>query len=240
MMKKYQVAGISFLMDARYDPLLTRAQAYEYAGEEKAAFSIAMDDHLFSFYRNMYPEADEALLEYMITGAAFYTELISHKGLMLHASAVVVDGNAYLFSAPSGTGKSTHTALWLKKFGERAYILNDDKPALRLFPDGVYAYGTPWSGKFDLSSNRRIPLRGIAFLERADNNEIAPMPPSRAIAHFLEETVRSKEPEYAANLLDTLSQLLQSVPVWDLKCNMDPQAAEISYEAMEKGLNLCN
>ena len=74
----------------------------------------------------------------------------------------------------SGTGKSTHTALWLKNFAPRASIINDDKPAIRIQKDGIFVYGTPWSGKTDQNKNVKVPLQGIAFLERGEENSITP------------------------------------------------------------------
>ena len=88
---------------------------------------------------------------------------------MLHASAVVVDGDAYLFSAPCGTGKSTHASLWLKYLKHKnPYILNDDKPAIRIVNDNIYVYGTPFSGKTDKNKNEKANLKGIAFLEQSN------------------------------------------------------------------------
>lgn len=108
--------------------------------------------------------------EYMLTGSDFYTELIKYNGILLHSSCVVVDDYAYVFSADSGTGKSTHTQLWLEHFGDRAYILNDDKPAIRLIDGKVYACGTPWSGKYDYSTPKIVELAGICFLQRSETN----------------------------------------------------------------------
>ena len=99
-----------------------------------------------------HPELNSDDWEYMLTGSDFYTWLIKYNGILLHSSCVVVDGVAYAFSADSGTGKSTHTQLWLKRFGKRAHMLNDDKPALRIIDGKPYACGTPWSGKHDYST----------------------------------------------------------------------------------------
>ena len=148
-------------------------------------------------------------------------------------SAVVMDGRAYLFSADSGTGKSTHTALYRRYFGDdRVRILNDDKPAIRL-EDGVfYAYGTPWSGKTDLNLNLRVPLGGICLLERGQNNEIAPMPARKALFRLLQQTRRFEDKTKMDKVLYLLDRLLQTTPIWVMKCNMDPDAARVSYEAM--------
>ena len=152
--------------------------------------------------------------------------------MMLHASCVVVDDKAYLFTAPSGTGKSTHTKLWLKQFGDRAFILNDDKPALR-FEDGVwYAYGTPWSGKHNISRNARVPVAGIAAVTRSKINEIRPFGGVEAIGFLMSQAVRPKTGQYRVLVLEILDKLMSHVPIWMLKCNMEPEAVTVSYKAM--------
>lgn len=179
-----------------------------------------------------FKEVSHDLREYMISGMLFYKNLLNHQGMMLHSSCIVVDGKAYLFTADSGTGKSTHTNLWLNMFGDRAYILNDDKPALRLVNGVWYAYGTPWSGKNDISVNTRIPVAGIACLERGENNEIERFCGANAIQAIMKQVNRPRKSEYRVKLLNLLNELMTRVPVWKLKCNMDPEAAIVSYEAM--------
>ena len=170
--------------------------------------------------------------EYLISGASFYRQLLAFDGMMLHASAVVVDGKAYLFSADPGTGKSTHTQLWLQMFGDRAYILNDDKPALRL-RDGVwYAYGTPWSGKHDISANIGVPVAGIAMIERAEENSIALFGGTEAILSILRQVNRPQGAEYRIQLLNLLDKLMTQVAVWRLRCSQALDAAQVAYRAM--------
>ncbi len=113
-----------------------------------------------------HPELNSDDWEYMLTGSDFYTWLIKYNGILLHSSCVVVDGVAYAFSADSGTGKSTHTQLWLKRFGKRAHMLNDDKPALRIIDGKPYACGTPWSGKHDYSTPEIVLTFLKSFLQR--------------------------------------------------------------------------
>lgn len=178
------------------------------------------------------PHLSDEDCEYLCTGGSFYRQLLKFGGMLLHASAVVMDGRAYLFSAPCGTGKSTHTKLWLEVFGDRAYILNDDKPAIR-FEDGEwYAYGTPWSGKNDISVNTRVPVAGICFLRQAKENTIAPLGGAKAVFSLLEQTARPTGAELREQLMELLDRLLAHVPVWQMTCNMEPRAAVVSYEAM--------
>ena len=170
--------------------------------------------------------------EYISTGTWFYAELLKFDGFLLHASAVVVDGKAYLFSAASGTGKSTHTSLWLQTFGNRAYILNDDKPALRCVDGKWYAYGTPWSGKYDINTNACVEVGGICFLRRGETNSIRPYTGAKAVFEFLQQTLRPKREDSRLVIMELLNRLMESVPVWQLECNMDPEAVRVSYEAM--------
>ncbi len=235
MSANYKIAELVVTMDPTWSPLVPRSQAYLCENEKEPICDLSMTEEIYAAYRAKFPEACDSLIEYMVTGSLFYSELICHKGMLLHASAVEVDGKAYLFSAPSGTGKSTHTSLWLKKFGDRAQILNDDKPAIRIFPDGIYVYGTPWSGKSDLNLNRKTPLQGIAFLERGEKNRIQLMPGIKAIERILEQTVRPKQKEKVEALLDHISNLVQRVPIYSMTCNMEPEAAEVSYQTMSKG-----
>ena len=121
--------------------------------------------------------------EYMESGAHFYGQLLNFNGLMLHSSAVAMNGNAYLFSGPCGRGKSTHTRLWQSAFGEAASVFNDDKPALRRLDTGWFAYGTPWCGKDGINKNEKWPLAGICFLKKAEHNRIRQLTPEEAL-HF--------------------------------------------------------
>ncbi len=170
---------------------------------------------------------------YLATGASFYRQLVGFDGVMLHASCVVVDGRAYLFSAPCGTGKSTHVRLWLKELGDRAYILNDDKPALRFLPDGsLRVFGTPWSGKHGFSRNADAELGGIAFLERAATNSIRPMASQEAVFALLDQTVRKLPGEQILKCMDLIGRIVDSGKIWKLSCNMEPDAARLSYQTM--------
>ncbi len=181
------------------------------------------------------PHLSDEECEYLSTGSSFYSQLLCFDGLLLHSSAVVMDGWAYLFTAPCGTGKSTHTQLWLKAFGDRAYLLNDDKPALRYENGAWFAYGTPWSGKFDISRNVRVPLAGICYLRRAAENVIMPMKGAEAVYCLLEQTARPAGADLRGRLLALMDHLLSDVPVWQMGCNMDIQAAQVSYGAMSLG-----
>lgn len=224
----YKIAGLTIAMDTFGRTL---EQAKPYLIEQDGEVDIRIDS-AWERSKHLLPNVSDDIGEYMYTAYDFYKKLLQQGGLMLHSSAVVVDGKAYLFTADSGTGKSTHTQLWLKLFGDRAYILNDDKPAVRREIDGWYAYGTPWSGKYDISRNIRAPLAGIACVYRGVENSIQPFAGLEAIQAILKQVNRPKGMESRASLMELLDRLLTEVPVWRLHCNMDIGAAQVSYDAM--------
>lgn len=167
---------------------------------------------------------------------AIYRQLaeacIPHHRMLMHGSVIAVDGRAYMFTARSGTGKSTHVRLWRQLFGDRAVMVNDDKPLLRITPDGTTIYGTPWDGKHRLSTNMSAPLEAICILTRAADNTIREIKPSEAMTMLIQQTYR---PDDSTLLLDTLSLIdlmSKHVRFYLLGCNMDPEAARVSSQAM--------
>lgn len=160
--------------------------------------------------------------------------LFDRDVLMLHGSTVAVDGKAYLFTAKCGTGKSTHTRLWRQVFGERAIMINDDKPFLRITESTVFACGSPWSGKHGLDTNITVPLQGICILDRGKENQIIRIPPEEALPMLLHQTYCPQAPEKHSRFEALVKQLAQQIPLWHMACNMDPIAAEISHSAMCK------
>ncbi len=228
-MSDYIIAGLRVRMNT-WGRTLAQAEPYaaQNAGEPDMVV-CGSAEALRSMQRHL--SLDDC--EYLTTGGSFYRQLLMHGGMLLHASAVVAEGRAYLFSAPCGTGKSTHTQLWLRAF-PGAYILNDDKPALRRQAGRWYACGTPWSGKTSQNVNTAVPLGGICVLTRAPEDRIAPLPAPQAIHALLDQTARPAGPQPRIQLLELLSSLLEEVPVWKLECTPTEHAAQVSRAAMER------
>ena len=132
----------------------------------------------------------------------------------------------------NGTGKSTHTALWLQYLGERAKIINDDKPAIRVIGEKAYVYGTPWSGKTDLNLNVRGELAGIAVVKRSETNQIRRLNKKESIFALLDQTTRSRKEERVERLFQVMETIIQTVPIYELSCNMELEAAKVAYETM--------
>lgn len=232
-MKYYSIAGLNVAMHFGGQTLTKQAKPYELdAVPEKIDMEINPTVEIILGLLENHPEANANVCEYMWTGTEFYEKLLDFDGFMLHSSAVVVDGKAYLFSATSGTGKSTHTGLWLKVFGERAKILNDDKPAIRIIDGKVYACGTPWSGKSDLSVNEIVPVQGICFLERAKENYISEITIKEAMPRLFEQTIKMRDADKTDKMFSCLEKVFENVKVYKMGCNISEEAAIVAYNKM--------
>lgn len=236
-MSIYSIAGLTVNM--KKPKGRTKKQAIPYLAEnqsenQKIDINIEVTEKRINDYVNAHPELDAGDWEYMLSGIDFYRNLIDYSGILLHSSCVVVDGYAYAFSADPGTGKSTHTDLWLKHFGERAYILNDDKPALRIIDGTVYACGTPWSGKYDYSVPKLVPLAGICFLQRSETNWIKKAETAKAVYNIFSQTSRKLSSEKMEKLFDVLEEIFSKVPIYDFGCNISDEAVSVSYNAMKQ------
>lgn len=153
--------------------------------------------------------------------------------ILFHGSVIAVDGEAFLFTAKSGTGKSTHTANWRKVFGERAVMVNDDKPLLRITDEGVFAYGTPWDGKHHMSTNMRAPLKAVCVLTRSENNFIEKSSLGKQYSIILQQVHRMKNAEKMKKILGLLDRMFRVTEIYRLGCNMDEESAVVAYNGMK-------
>ncbi len=174
----------------------------------------------------------DAYLETLAVYRQISEQMLDYGILLFHGSVVAVDGRAYVFTAKSGTGKSTHTRLWRTLLGSRAIMVNDDKPLLRVAEDGVTAFGTPWDGKHHLSSNIAVPVQAICILERGEQNRIWEMDARDAWPMLMQQSYRSGSPQKLAHTMNLLDQMAAKVNLYHMACNMQISAAEMSYQKM--------
>lgn len=200
---------------------------------------------------DVYAELDKSRLEAEVEGLPFVKlsaydyeqsalyrklaeQLLEYDTLLFHGSAISVDGQAYLFTAASGTGKSTHTAFWRQTFGDRAVMVNDDKPLLRMADGKVYVCGTPWNGKHGLGTKITVPLKGLCILNRAKENSIQPVALSQVLPLLMQQSFRPRNPASVHRVLDLLTKLSLSTGLYSLGCNLDPEAAMVAYQGMNR------
>ncbi len=230
----FNIANLKVNIDFRYDFARKRAADYLSAAVGGIAdFSIRAEEEDLKEFSEMFRRTDCLdQFEYVILGNKFNRKILEYNGIMLHSSCVVVDGKAYLFSADSGTGKSTHTANYLKYFGERAYILNDDKPVIRIINNELYAFGTPFSGKSSLNKNEGVKIGGICFLERGEHNSIEPISAAKALPLLMKQIIKEFDKKDLDSVIAVIDKLLTTASTYKLYCNMDIDSARVSFEGM--------
>ena len=215
----------------------------DYLTDEPADYSITTTQADIDFEREKSAREDEiegiptrhfsdSYLEELAVYRKIAEQMISYDTILFHGSVVAVDDVGYLFTAKSGTGKSTHTRLWREYFGDRAVMVNDDKPLLHI-ADTVTAYGTPYNGKHRLGTNTSVPLKAICFLTRSVENHIEPISFEQAYNMLLQQVYRPADMLKMAKTLELVDRLADSVKLYHLGCNMDISAAKIAYEGMQ-------
>lgn len=158
-------------------------------------------------------------------------KIIDYGGFLMHGVVLAVDGRGYAFTAPSGTGKTTHAMYWKELFGDRCMVVNGDKPLIRFIGGECYAYGTPWCGKENLNANMRVKLTDLFNVNRAAENIAKPLSPREALIKLLTAVYRPSDAAMFEKTTGYIFRFLENVRVWDLFCNMSVDAAKTAYRA---------
>lgn len=232
-MPRYKIADVVFDAKLLFDYTEKLCKDYEYFGEEKAEFLVEITKEDVIKERPLMPGYPDNFLE----SIALFRKLCDYtlknsNGIIFHCSAIMVDGEAYLFTAPSGTGKSTHTRLWREVLGDKAIMINDDKPIVRFVDGDFYVYGTPWRGKHEIGTNARAKIKAICKIYQAKQNVIREISPMQMFITILDQTVRPKEVEDMDKLLALLDKMVKSVKLYELGCTPSIDAAKLSIKTM--------
>lgn len=237
------LAGKRILIRAIYEHAKDYCKDYLTEGEPDFTVTVTPADIAYEQERSAREDAVEGIpvrrfpddyLETLAIYRQIAEKMLMWDVLLFHGSAISVDGEGYLFTAKSGTGKSTHSRFWRQRFGDRCVTINDDKPLLCVTEDAVMVCGTPWDGKHRLSTNTMVPLKGLAILERGQENSIEPVSASAAMPMLLQQSYRPANPAALSNLLRLLERLTKKTGLYRLKCNMDPEAAQVAYDGMQR------
>ena len=214
----------------------SRCGDYLMDGNDSEA-EIAIDASLYNYdYWKQYNATREEAA-YMESGFQFYKKLLDFNGLMLHASATVIDGEAYLFAGQSGIGKSTHAELLIKHHPD-AKLINDDKPALRCVEGRWMTYGTPWSGKNGININAKYPLKAITLLTtRRDRNQIRIADPLTALSGLIACSAGRGNKETMIKLAALIDRLMKDIPVYEMDSLANDEAVIMAYDAMKNGMS---
>ena len=203
---------------------------------------------------------DDSFLENNAIHALIADGLVRRGVLLFHGSAICMDGQAVIFTAPSGTGKSTQARLWREAFGDRAWMINDDKPLLRIESEGagspagpasgreektggcradaqdrtgrILVCGSPWDGKHRLSRNACAPLKAVLAVTRSPENHIERMSQADAFQTMMEQGYLPDDPLARMQVLTLGKKVLQQTPFFRLYCNQEPEAAWVAWRGL--------
>ena len=226
-----KIAELNIGIKYRYE--FTRRYVSAYATDAEPDFTVeATDADLIAEAELAEEPTENEYLEYVALYRKIADKLTEYGGVVFHGAVLVLDGKAYIVTARSGVGKTTHIRLWLKKFGEKVYVLNGDKPVLREIDGKIYVSGTPWNGKEGYGRQGIAPLCGIAFLERGEENSYEAVAPTSALVRIMGQIYMNKEaPVALVRTLKLADKILSKTPLYNFKCNMDISAAEMAARA---------
>lgn len=242
MTKKYKIADKVIEVTSIYEKV--HEYCKEYITDENADFSVTIKaddiivekrktDSEYAYEGLPLPNFSDDLLEETAVYRKIAERMPEYDRFVFHGSVVAVDGQGFLFTAKSGTGKSTHTRLWRELLGEKAVTVNDDKPLISVRDNGIIIYGTPYNGKHRLGANISVPLKAICILTRGEKNSIVRIDKSEAYAMLLQQVYRPRDPLQMAKTLKLVDKLAANTELYKLACNMNIEAAEVAYNGMK-------
>lgn len=232
---KIRLADVVIEVNAQYEYLKEYCEKYT-VEEETPEFTIQLTmDDIRAEGKHIDIDDVAGKLPYLETLAALRKiadRMPLQNRFLMHGAVVSWKGNGLMFTAPSGTGKSTHIALWKKYLGEQVEIINGDKPILWVTEKETCVYGTPWAGKERWETNKGVLLKGVCFLQRGSQNEIRRITPSEALPLLMRQVYYTSAPQTAGKILELLDKMFETVPFYVMKCNISEDAVRCSFEAM--------
>lgn len=230
---RYEFAGKTVEVNSLHEAVHRYCAVYRTDAPADFSVTITQENIEYERAREETPGHADAYLEELAVYRKVSEKMPYYDTILFHGSVIAVDGVAYVFTAKSGTGKSTHTALWRRLFGDRAVMVNDDKPLLHI-GDVVTAYGTPYDGKHKLSNKIAVPLKAVCILERAEENSIVKITRSEAYPMLVQQAYRPADVVAMQKTLSLIDKMADTVGLFRLGCNMDPDAARVAYEGMNR------
>lgn len=188
-------------------------------------------------YPGIYVYQSPGYLEFFAVQRKISEAMPFFDTILMHGAVVAYQNSAYMFSAPSNTGKSTRAQLWLKEFPD-SFVVNGDKPFLQINNNVVYACGSPWSGKEHLNTNVDVPLKAIYILKRAEtnlDNNLEELSASEAYFALLDQVYKPRNPEALSKTLFLLREICKKVKIYRFNSAPTLEAVRLAYETANNG-----
>lgn len=201
---------------------------------EDDAVEIEVSEEMIGSYSGKSRSAAEVFWQ----GKLVCDGLVKRGSMIFHGCAFQWKDKAYIFAAPSGTGKTTQFMLWDKLYGEEVHILNGDKPVLEIRDEAVFVRPSPWCGKERMKQMCSAPLEGIIYLRQADENRIEPMEAKRAAQYIFEQVLFSAPDGETVDAAAKLTEkLIDSVKLWQMDNKGDEASATLCHDTLEGSCN---
>ena len=234
----YKIADLNIKIDPKYSSTLERLKPYLVSENVFDIEIINSDTEIADFAKTSSSLCTMELAESFLILNKLCIEIFENfNGFFFHSSSLMIDNEAYVFTAKSGTGKSTHVSLWKNKFGDDVTIINDDKPAIRITGNEAFIYGTPWSGKTELNINIKKPLKAIVFIERGSENTITKTDIANSVLNLSRQLPNPfYDEDIGIKTIRIINRLFEiGVPVYTLKCSISEDAVKAVYEEIIGG-----
>lgn len=225
-----EIAEIPIYIDNRYAYI--RAFCQGYLTEKKPIVSITVTEE--EIRKNVEIQTEkEGDAEISCVFRLIANAIIKYDAFFLHAAVLAIDGKGVAFAAKSGIGKTTRMNLYKETFGDRAQIVNGDKPVLRFLDGQLYAYGTPWRGKEIIGDNVRTPLNALCFLERSNEVSLERISIPETLSRIFNQVYIPEDEQDREHILDLIGQMIQNTPCFLLKCNKEKENPAEIWRQME-------
>ena len=229
-----KIAGRVGEIQAEYR--LSQRMYKDFRTDELPEFRIVLTDEDIDFSATEHTPKARLLIKKPAILGKFSDALLDFDTILMHGAVVAFENAAYLFTALSGTGKTTNILKWLENL-PNAFVVNGDKPFIRINDDGsVLACGSPWAGKENLYTNTMVPLKSIILMERAEENRIEQLSFAQAFPVLLQQTYRPDDEDKMRNTLRLMQRLNSIVSFWCFKCNnFKVDCFIVAYNALVRG-----
>lgn len=222
-----EIAGIAIAVSNRFHS--TKRMFKDYLSRREPLFTVSSSDEEMKLEDG---EVSAYAEQHSIVRKISHF-LTDYNAFLMHAAIIRVDGQGVGFAAQSGTGKSTRVMLWKKAMGKRVEVVNGDKPILRFKEEGLYAYGTPWTGKEGWGKNTSVPMTAMCFLERGEEVSLRRMEPAEVLPRLLRQILIPNDARIMNAYMALIERFARTVPCYLYTCNMDKEKPEEIWEQIK-------
>lgn len=232
MMDTFAIGRIPIRLQTRYSYVLEMCEPY--LTSEKPWFTVSASEQEL-----LDEQADtDFSLDYCESICLYRKialKLIEYDAFVLHAAVIRIGDKGFAFTGKSGAGKSTHTKLWKDYFGEKATIINGDKPVIRKIKNQFVAFGTPWCGKEGWQTNDSVPLSSLSFIEQGKANKIHRLNTSEIVGKLFHQVLFPEKKEETLRFMELLNLFVEDIPIYELTCTISNEAVRTAYKQMREG-----